>query len=116
MFQATPATIGAMRLRLAIERPDDVPDDSGGVTRGWQAAGACWGALTPLSGTERLMADRLESALTHRIEIRWREGVAAGQRLRAGSRVFAIKALTDPDGSRRRLVGLVEEIEPGMVP
>lgn len=112
MFQNNPATIGAMRLRLAIETPLDTPDGAGGVTRAWANAGACWGALTPLSGTERLVADRPETAFDHRIELRWRAGLRAGHRLRAGERVFAIRVLTDPDGSRRRLVCLAEEIAP----
>lgn len=44
--------------------------------------------------------------------LRWRGDLDAGKRLRDGERVFDIRAVADPDGSRRRLVCLVEEIKP----
>ena len=48
--------------------------------------------------------------MSHRITLRWRVGVDAGQRLRDGSQVFDIRAVGDPDGGRRRLICLVEEV------
>jgi SPP1 family predicted phage head-tail adaptor len=63
-----------------------------------------------LSGDERVRADRPEQSLTHRITLRYREGVTGAMRLTSGLRRFAIKAASDPDGSRRNVVCLVEEI------
>ena len=69
-----------------------------------------WGAMEMLSGTERVRADRPEQSLTHRITLRYREGVTGAMRLTSGLRRFAIRAASDPDGSRRDLVCLVEEV------
>lgn len=106
------APIGAYRLRLTLETPVDTPDDVGGVTRSYTVTGAVWAALTALNGTEQWLAGRVEQALTHRLETRWRAGIHAGCRFVRGDRVFDIKAAMDPDGGRRRLVCLVEEVSP----
>jgi head-tail adaptor len=44
--------------------------------------------------------------------MRWRAGVDAGQRLRDATQIFEIRAVADPDGGRRRLVCLAEEVRP----
>ena len=64
-----------------------------------------------LSGSERVRADRPEQSLTHRITLRYRDGVTGAMRLTSGLRRFAIRAASDPDGARRDLVCLVEEIK-----
>ena len=63
-------------------------------------------------GDERLRAGRPEQAVTHRITLRYRDGVTAAMRLARGLRRFAIRSAADPDGGRRELVCLVEEITP----
>jgi SPP1 family predicted phage head-tail adaptor len=65
-----------------------------------------------LTGTERVRADRPEQSLTHRITLRYREGVTGAMRPTIGLRRFAIRAASDPDGSKRDLVCLVEEVRP----
>ena len=57
-----------------------------------------------------LPLDRPEQSLTHRITLRYREGVTGAMRLTSGLRRFAIRAAADPDGSKRDLVCLVEEM------
>ncbi|MFC4174313.1 phage head closure protein [Microvirga sp. GCM10011540] len=64
-----------------------------------------------LSGAQRVRADRPEQALTHRITLRYREGVTGAIRIVCGLRRFSIRAASDPNGSRRDLVCIVEEIK-----
>jgi len=104
--------VGAMRRRLLIEKPVEIPDGIGGVTRGHALVAAVWAQVEWLSGDERWRAGRPELAVSHRVSLRWRAGVDAGQRLRDGEQLFDIRAVADPDGGRRRLVCLVEEISP----
>lgn len=104
--------VGAMRRRLVLEAPVSTPDGLGGVTQSFEAAAAAWAQIEWLSGGERWRIGRPEQFGTHRITLRWRAGVDAGQRLRDGTRIFDIRAVVDPDGSRRRLVCLCEEVSP----
>lgn len=107
-----PLAAGARARRFVLELPLDTPDCFGGFIRSYAAGPQLWGAVEMLSGLERVRADRPEQALTHRITLRYREGVTAAMRLVLGLRRFAIRAAADPDGSRRELVCLVEEIKP----
>lgn len=104
--------VGAMRRRLLLEAPVGTPDGAGGVIRSFETVAAVWAQVEWLSGQERWRAGRPEQAASHRITLRWRAGVDAGQRLRDGEQSFDIRAVADPDGGRRRLVCLVEEIGP----
>jgi len=103
--------IGARSRRFVLEVPLESPDGFGGVIRSYRAGPQLWGAMEMLSGSERVRADRPEQCLTHRITLRYRDGVTGAMRLTSGLRRFAIRAASDPDGSRRDLVCLVEEIK-----
>lgn len=105
-------SVGALRRRLILEAPVATPDGLGGVTQSYATVTALWAQVEWMSGGERWRAGRPEQFATHRIIMRWRAGVDAGQRLRDGERIFEIRAVDDPDGSRRRLVALVEEVRP----
>lgn len=103
--------IGARSRRFVLEVPLESPDGFGGVIRSYRSGPQLWGAMEMLSGSERVRADRPEQGLTHRITLRYRDGVTGAMRLTSGLRRFAIRAASDPDGSRRDLVCLVEEIK-----
>ncbi len=102
--------IGARRRRFVLEMPQDQPDGFGGVLTHYAAGPQLWGAIEPVGATERVRASREESVVTHRVRLRYREGVNAAMRLTSGLRRFAIRAAEDPDGRRRDLLCHVEEI------
>ena len=107
-----PAPIGARGRRFVLELPLESPDGFGGVIRTYAAGPQLWGAIELLRGDERVRAGRSEQAVTHRVTLRDRDGVTAAMRLVRGLRRFAIRSAADPDGSRRELVCLVEDISP----
>ncbi|PZU89629.1 MAG: head-tail adaptor protein [Chelatococcus sp.] len=104
--------IGAMRRRLLLEAPLATPDALGGATHQFVTVAALWARVEWLSGGERWRFGRPEQIASHRITMRWRAGVDAGQRLRDGDRVYEIRTAADPQDGRRRLVCLAEEIKP----
>jgi SPP1 family predicted phage head-tail adaptor len=95
-----------------LEQPIATPDGLGGATQAFATVAAVWGQVEWLSGREDWRMGRPEQIATHRITLRWRDGVDSGQRLRDGTRLYDIRAVADPDGGRRRLVCLVEEVSP----
>ncbi len=111
-MKTKPLAIGARSRRFVLELPLERPDGFGGVIRSYAPGPQLWGAMEMLTGTERVRADRPEQSLTHRITLRYREGVTGAMRLTIGLRHFAIRAASDPDGSKRDLVCLVEEVRP----
>lgn len=104
--------IGALRRRLVLEAPVATADGLGGTTQSFETVAAVWAQVEWLSGGERWRMGRAEQYATHRVTMRWRDGVDAGQRLLDKDRVFDIRAVADPDGGRRRLTCLVEEVSP----
>ncbi len=106
------APVGALRRRLLLEAAVATPDGLGGTTQAFETVAAVWAQLEWLAGGEHWRRGRPEQVATHRVTLRWRAGVDAGQRLRDGDRLFDIHAVADPDGGRRRLVCLVREIGP----
>jgi len=109
---ASDASIGRLRRRLLLEAPVPAPDGLGGTTQLFQTVAAFWARLEWLSGGEHWHQGRPEQLATHRVTLRWRPDLDAGKRLRDGDRIFDIRAVSDPDGSRRRLVCLVGEAKP----
>lgn len=103
------ARIGDLDQRLALERPVDTPDDIGGVTRAWVHVDDVWAQVTPVSGREDFAGEREESAITHRVLVRWRPDVTGVMRLRLDARAFAIHAALDWDARRRFLLLQCEE-------
>jgi SPP1 family predicted phage head-tail adaptor len=104
--------IGARRRRFVLELPLESPDGFGGVVRTYAAGPQLWGAIEMVGGDEQVRAGRPEQAVTHRVRFRYRDGVTAAHRLACGPRCFQIRTASDPDGKRRELVCLVEEVGP----
>jgi SPP1 family predicted phage head-tail adaptor len=104
--------IGQRGRRFTLELPLESPDGFGGVIRTWQPGPLLWGSIEHLSALERVRADKAEAAVTHRVTLRHRDGVSDTMRLLLGPRRFRIRSAADPDGTRRDLVCLVEEMRP----
>lgn len=92
---------GRMTARLALEKPLDVSDGQGGATVTWEETASLWGWIEPFSRGVAEQAGAERVTISHRIWIYHREGIGAGMRLRKGSRIFAIRAVHDPDETRR---------------
>ena len=104
--------IGQLRHRLTLEAPDETADGAGGVARLWSSLGEVWAAIEPMAAGGTVVADRPLGRLTHRILLRHRDGLTLNHRLRLGYRIFAIRALRDPDERGRFTECLVEEERP----
>jgi len=100
---------GRLRLRLTLEKPTPTPDGAGGFTLAFASAATLAGDVAPAKADERRAGEGLADLVTHRIVIRHRADVEAGDRFRLGERLFRIKSVTDPHEDRRYLICLAEE-------
>lgn len=101
---------GQMTARLALEEKVSTPDGQGGATVNWTEIAAMWAKIEPVSSSLAEWAGAETGTISHRIWLRFREGLVAGQRLRKGARLFAIKLVQDPDETGRYLTCLCEEV------
>lgn len=100
--------IGALRERVVLEAASRTGDGGGGADVLWDAVAELWAAVRPISGEERLAADRVAGRVTHKVVIRHRDGVVPAMRFRQGARILDIVAVLDA-GRRHRLECLCEE-------
>ena len=103
------ARIGKLRHRLTLERQWRSADAGGGVAIAWEAVAELWGAIETSAGGERVSADRLSGDTQPIITIRYRDDIAPAMRFVYGGRDLLIRAVLDPDGTRRFLRCLCEE-------
>ena len=103
--------LGRLRTRAQLLAPVETTDEIGGLARSFSPIGSLWCRIDPILGDERFQTGRVEEAVSHRIEMRWRGDVVGAMRLAVGTRLFEIIASADPNGMRRRLIVLAEEIK-----
>jgi SPP1 family predicted phage head-tail adaptor len=98
------------RARVTLETPVETTDALGGASLAYQPVVTLWASIEARTGVEKVLGGRLEGTTDTRITLRWRGGVDARMRFTFGTRIFGIRASFDPDGRKRDLVCLCEEI------
>jgi len=98
-----------LNRRLLLEAPVRVPDGAGGFVQSWVVLGVLWGAVNAQTGREAAGQGAALSRLTLRIILRAAPKGApsrpeAGQRLRDGSRIYALSAVAEADTAARYLI------------
>ena len=94
---------GYFRDKLGLLAPTTATDPQWGSTPQWTPAGTIWAHVIPVSATERAANGGVQSAVSHRITIRFRDDVTSKHRLVYRGRVLELTGVFDPDGRRREL-------------
>lgn len=102
---------GMLRTQLALEICAAVPDGLGGFSESWTETATLFARIEPVSATSLFGADQTLEAVTHRITLRHRDGVASGMRFTRAARVFEIVTVHDPDETGRYLVCKAREVK-----
>jgi SPP1 family predicted phage head-tail adaptor len=103
---------GRLRHRVDIEDLVTAQDSNGDITQTWQSfAESVPAAVEPLSGRELVQAQAVQSEISARITIRFREGVKATMRVVHRGQIYRIHAvLQDKDSGRVYLTLPVSEL------
>lgn len=103
---------GRLSARLRLETPTDLPDGQGGLTEGWTPLASLWGRVEPLRASPGEAASAATAPISHLVTIRYRNDVRHAMRLVFRGRSLLIRALRDPDETRRYLLCECEETAP----
>ncbi len=103
---------GRLNARLRLETPADVADGQGGVSEGWVTVTGLWGRVEPLRARPREEAGAAIAPVSHRVTIRHRDGIRQDMRFVFRGRFLMLRAVHDPDESRRYLICDCEERAP----
>ena len=101
--------IGAMRHRITIEAPTDIPDGSGGFTRSWVPVVTLWAAVGATAAAEAIRDEAERETPSRTFTIRWRSDVSSTDRILFDDRPHNILSVTDPDGRHAVLNILAQE-------
>lgn len=102
---------------MVLEEAITTPDGAGGYATSWQALGTLWAELRAGSGTEQRGAIAPEGRMRFRLYMRAApqgspQRPRPDQRLREGTRIFTILAVSEADPQGGFLVCHVEEEVP----
>jgi SPP1 family predicted phage head-tail adaptor len=100
--------IGALDQRATLQAKILTPDGGGGYAESWQTFASMWVSVSPIGASDTLGADVLQSRVRHRLVLRRRSDLAAGQRVLIGARTFKVHAVLD-EGPRASVVTLLCE-------
>ncbi len=89
--QCSPDRVGMMRNRVTIEQPVRTSDGMGGHTVAWEEYTRAWCSISPVKAWEKYQAMKMESPITHKIEMRYQRGITSAMRINFGGRIFGIK-------------------------
>ena len=102
-----PIQAGQLRRKLRIERATETQDAYGQPLQTWTTYRPVYGAVRPVSASERFRAAQVEETITHRITTRYIAGVSSKMRLvddTPEARQYEVKGVLDPDARRAALV------------
>lgn len=95
---------GDLRSRIAVQRVSRTTDAAGGGLLSWSTFATVWARVATRAGAQNLDYDRLQTDLRHHVTIRFRDDIAAGDRVLWDGRTLRIEAVVDADGHKRWLV------------
>jgi len=108
-----------LRHRVTLQQEVQSADGAGGTNKTWADVVDLWAEITPLtgaqtaaskgSGKEVLFADQLQAEISHRIVVRYRDGVTTAMRLAYESRIFNIRFVANNNEFGQQLELLVQE-------
>lgn len=89
----TTIAAGELNRRVTVMGYNDTPRADGGIAKAETNLGQRWASIEPLSGLEYLEASQMGSEVTHRIRLRYFDGLTTKHRLTYNGREFNIVSI-----------------------
>ena len=78
-------------------------DEFGEPNTSWEALDTVWASIEPISGREFWAQQQVQSEITARIRIRYRDDITPGMKAEYQSKTYAIKNVIDKDEKHAEL-------------
>ena len=100
---------GIMDTLATVQTPTESANAIGEPILTWSTFATRWIAILPLSGNEQMTAMANEGSITHRVRMRYTDGLKPKMRLISGSRTFEIMSAVER-GRREEHELMVSEV------
>ena len=86
---------GKLRYYIEIQQFSSVKNDFGEVTKSWTTFANCWAEVKPIKASEYFTANSENFKVSHRVVIRYIEGIKPGMRIIHEGRTFEVVGVRD---------------------
>ncbi|MES1947436.1 phage head-tail adaptor [Salinisphaera sp. C84B14] len=90
---------GQLRHKITLQARQETRSDYGEVTLDWAEVASVWAHVAPQSGREYFAAQQVQSEVSTRVTIRYRDDVDATMRVTHRGKTYDIEAVLPDDGS-----------------
>ncbi len=102
---------GLLQYRVEIQTQTSTSDDMGQPVISWATSQTRWAGIIPLTSREGFFAKSVRPELSHRITLRWFDGLEHGHRIKMDARIFDIASIINVDeGNHTLQVDCVEAV------
>jgi SPP1 family predicted phage head-tail adaptor len=101
--------IGRLNKKIEIQQKTTTTNEFGEPENSWETFTNVWARINPISAKEYFSAQGFEHTVTHKITIRFIEGVKPDMRIVYGNRIFEITAVRNINESNRWIELLAKE-------
>lgn len=95
--------IGDLRHRITFQVPSTTENEIGEEIPVYNDFKTVWASIEPLSGKEYLEANKESNEITHRIRIRYTQGITNDMRIVYKNRVFDIQSIINVNERNKEL-------------
>jgi len=98
--------VGRLNKRVKISQlatGSPAVDAYGQPNTSWEEVDTVWAAIEPVSGREFWAQQQVQSEITAKIRIRYRNDVSAGMKAEYGGKTYMIQTVIDPLEAHREL-------------
>ena len=100
---------GKLNKRVEIQTNTSVPNEMGEHVPGWNTTHTRWASINTIGGQERFSNNKESAEVSHRIKLRYVEGLIPSMRIKYGSRIFDIQHIQDHEERNRDMTVMVLE-------
>ncbi|ROO30431.1 head-tail adaptor protein [Salinisphaera orenii MK-B5] len=104
---------GQLRHKVTLQAQQETRSEYGEIIVDWVTLARVWAHVAPQSGREYFAAQQVQSEVSTRVTIRYRDDVNATMRLQHRGQTYRIEAVMADDGSGRdHLTLMCSEVSP----
>jgi len=100
---------GSLKHKIVIQTYSETQNDFGEVVKGWENFKTAYASITPLSAKEYYKAG-VQAEVSHKIEIRYIDGVKPKMRVMYGTRKFNIESVLNIREANKTLQLICTEV------
>lgn len=103
--------VGQLKHLVTVMLRHDVPDAFTSLDAQYTAPRDVWAALLPVSGATWVGSRQIDSQITHRIVVRFLDGITSDHEITYGARRFRIRRISDWEERGRWTLMDCEELQ-----